>query len=150
MDNFTKHAEKYTEQDFTIGQTKFSIEKLLPMEGFRVLEEIRAALGTRLANTPADSGVATVIASVALSIPPAVVDTIMRDMFAHVTFTNHLQATRATLAGNEGTAFDGLEPVNVYEVFVRCLAVNFFSSLEDGLSRLGKAGKDSPPPVTKT
>ena len=59
-----------------------------------------------------------------------------RKVFEKVSFANARITTPQQLAGTEDTAFDGLEPVAVYEVLLRALAVNFTASFRALVSKL--------------
>lgn len=141
-DKLLSVAGKFTETSFQIGSTSFQIRKLLPFEGFEVLEELRAAVGAKLANLPAGVSAATAIVAIAMAIPPSSVKSVMGRLFAEVRYSNASAQTQAALAHGgviDQAGFEGLEPVAVYEVFVRVLAVNFFSSFSGSLSALDKA-----------
>ena len=127
-----------------IGKTEFKIDPLLPMEGFDVLEEIREAAISpgnlyHVLENPTQEGIRNALIAVLSSLPKPIVKSIQKQMFTAVTFTNETAVTPQVLAGREGMAFDslqGLTPFDVYNVTVRCLAVNFLASSLDFLSRL--------------
>ena len=155
--NITAMAEKYCESQFSVdgdnGKTHFRITKLMPFDGFRVLDSIRAAIGERLATVNADASVMTIIISVAASIPPNKMEEVMRPLFASVTYTNaHAKTPAPVCDGNaiDQTAFAGLEPITVYNLLLRCLAVNFFSSFAGIKSLLDDIIPDSNPQPTPT
>ena len=159
MDSSTAQAlaGKYLDRTFSLdgseGTTHFTIHKLLAMEGFRVLDKIREAVGERLSHVDSDASVPTMIAAVALSIPTAKVEEIMRPLFAQVTYTNtHAKTPLKVSDGNiiDDAAFAGLEPIAIYNLLIRCLAVNFFSSFTEIKSLLATALPDSSPQPTAT
>ena len=71
-----------------------------------------------------------------LSVDPVGLENVRKYLFAEITFTNANAKTAMPLAGNEGLALSGLEPVAVYEILMRALAVNFTESFSAILSRL--------------
>ena len=127
-----------------MGKTTFHIGKLLPMEGFDTLERIRLALGksadlSRVGNgSIAEMGAAAVKAI--LSLPPEDVARIRDDLFAQVRVSVPQSSATLELLGNEGMAFEDLEPVAVYELLARCIAVNFSASFSAILSGIQSSG----------
>ena len=142
------------ETTFTIRGTTFSISKLLAMEAYDVLEDIREALGASSKgldelDLQSDGGAITAIVKTILRLPKANTDLIRRKLFAHISFTNASVATPIPLHGSEDMAFEGLEAFHIYVVFGRALLVNFFKSFEGVASNMTQA-PTSPPPSTQT
>ena len=136
-----------SERNVTIKGATFHIAPLLPMEGFEVLEEIREAVVSpvglsRVMENPTGPEITQALLTVLAGLPKAVVKSVQRQMFTSVTFTNENALSARVLSGSEAMAFNGLSAFDVYEVTVRCLAVNFLGSSFDFLSRL------SPPEST--
>ena len=131
-------ASAFAERDFEIGNTHFRVHKLLPMRGFQVLEMIRSALGGKLASvlSDTDSGVATVIVGAALSLPPEAVERISAALYERVEFARPGSDYMALTPATQPMAFEDIEPVQIYELLIRCLAVNFTASWDAILSRI--------------
>ncbi len=127
------------ERTVTLGGTTFKIQKLLPMEAYQAFEMIRAELGEKLGRYETEEGQTLTVPDIILAIlklAPEKVDEVRRALFAGVTFTNERAETPMRLAGDENMAFEKLEPIDIYEVFVRCLAINFTGSLTAVLSKV--------------
>ena len=121
-----------------IGPTTFSFRKLPSMAAWRLMEEIRVAVAGRLSSMTAEDALepGVEIIKAVIGQPPEVVDSIRKQIFQVVYFQNGAAVTPQVLVGAEDMAFDGLEPVAVYEVLVRGLAVNFTASFAAVASRL--------------
>ena len=146
-DAITAAAGKYTETSFSIGNVQFAIEKLLPMEAFAVLEEIREAVGGRISESSDKTSTQALIASVLLSIPPTAVKSVMVKVFAGVEYKNESTDRFLPLAPAgkiDDSGLEGLEGINIYELLARALAVNFFLSFGGVMSLLGEIDQDSP------
>ena len=134
--------EGLTDTDIEIDGTRFFIAKLPAMAAFDLMETIRHELGRSQAPAAPENApdvLAPSLIRVVLSLDPAFVSQVRRKLFERVSFSNQRAPTPQQLAGAEDMAFDGLEPVAVYEVLVRSLAVNFTPSLRALGSRLGGA-----------
>ena len=136
-----------------IGNTDFQIRKLLPMEQFRVLEEIRVALGMsmRPEDLAAIGGVDTFggIVSIVLKLAPAAVESVRQQLFEQVLFRNDSAQTWLELSRREPTAFEHLEAIHIYELLIRAVAVNFFGSWSVIRSRIPATSPTTPPPPTE-
>ena len=133
----------WTEPEATIDGTRFFFGKLPAMRGFEVLEQIRVEIGDK-ADEELTAGIESLLKAL-LSLSRGFVETLRRELFKAVRYSNARAQTPQVLAGAEDTAFDGLEPIAVYEVLGRSLAVNF----SDSFRRLGStlaaaAGSTSP------
>ncbi len=132
--------EYLTEPECQIGETQFFFDKLGAMEAWRILERIRHELSrTNLG----EIGDVTVLVRAILALDPAFIERLRRDLFEHVRFVNTKALSPQSLLGAEDMAFEGegVEPVAVYEVLVRSLAVNFTGSFGAVVSQFG----DEPP-----
>ena len=152
---FENIAAQFKVRDVTLtgedgGTTTFHIGKLFPMDAFRVLEKIRTALGVGMASVPAGQSTAASIVAVVLSLPEDRFTEVRNLLFSHVTFTDKNVQTPLHVAGMEEQAFANLDPLNIYEIFLRCVAVNFFQSFKGLLSRIGPMLQDILPQDTKT
>ena len=136
-----------TDTEFQIGGTRFFVAKLPAMAAFDLLEVIRHELGKstslRLPDATSEGAVGSLLQMV-LSLDPSFVAYARKILFEKVEFSNHLSA-RQPLAGVEDTAFLDLEPVAIYEVLARALAVNFTASLESVVSKFQNVSLGSIP-----
>ena len=131
-------GDQLTATEFEIDGTRFFIAKLPAMGAFALLEMIRHELGRApaLSMPEATSGADTMsLLKIVLSLDPAFVRRVRSTLFEKVSFSNARAVDPQPLAGSEDMAFDGLEPVAVYETLLRCLAVNFTESLRAIASR---------------
>ena len=134
----------------TIRDTTFTIHKLLPMEGYRVWEPLRVELFDRASRAAIslDTSSVAAIVGIILSVSEPVLERVRVKMFEQVFFRNQTAQTEMTLTGNEAMAFQNLEVIHVYEIIVKCLAVNFTPSLLELLSLMDRVLPSSPPPPT--
>ena len=122
--------KKFLDLEFQIGDTHFKIIKLYAMASYKLFEKIRVAASEKLAGIDFSGGFGQQQAMTALmSLPPQFVEDLRVELFASILFRNRNDAkTFQKLGGAEDMAFQGLEPVAVYEVLLRSLAVNFSPS----------------------
>ena len=138
--------EGLTDTDIEIDGTRFFIAKLPAMAAFDLMELMRHELGKSQSGAVSNDGSDAMLPgliNMVMSLDPAFVSQVRRKLFERVSFSNQRAPTPQQLAGAEDMAFDGLEPVAVYEVLVRSLAVNFTPSLRALGSRLGDADLSS-------
>ena len=142
-----KLSEDLSKTEFQIGGTTFFISKLPSMNAWHFLDRLRRELGrSALAVVPesdndevAGSAMFQTILHMFLSLEPGYVDEARKELFANVEYANSSHK-RQKLAGAEDFAFNDLGPMAVYEVLVRCFAVNFTDSLRKLASSLGQLG----------
>ena len=137
-----------TDSEFSIGDTRFTIVKFGAMEAWRVLERIRKELAATDISIDGIDGGNTLLRSV-LALDPMFVERLRQDLFKAVQFRNARAQSPLALAGSEDMAFDGLEPVAIYEVILRSLAVNFTASFHALASRLGGEGSPATTPSSQ-
>ena len=135
-------ASEYRKTTVKIGDTTFKINKLMVMDSLDVLEDIREGMGQRLLDLENVSLQEAIVRAV-IGAPRELVARIRDRLFEEVTFKNQSAKTHVTLAGSEEMAFENLSAVDVYEVLVRSLAVNFFDSFQELASRFTQSGLDS-------
>ena len=117
-----------------IRKVNFNIRKLLCMEGYDVVEELRgAAPAVMQIETKPDDPIEKLIAAVLVSIPKDIFERLRKKLFAHITFT--IGGVTLTLAGEEERAFQTLVPVHVYELIFRSFYINFIESWDEIKSR---------------
>ena len=137
------------EAECEIGDTRFMLDKMGAMEAWRVLEVIRKEISnvaglpitdlmTQLRGADMDDAIriGAKVAMAVMGLPVPFVEGLRKTLFKHVRFTGNGAKTPQVLAGAEDMAFNGLEPVAIYEVLVRSLAVNFSPSFAGGLPDL--------------
>jgi len=135
FDSIIKKVKSFGDTKFKIKGTEFSIEKLPPMEGFRVAEQIRVNLAETSDKFDVGEGsdnenVALFLKAI-LGLPPSFVDYLMEKMFDSIQFTGKDTGQEKgwqSLRGSEDSAFINFEVINIYEVLWRALYVNFFGS----------------------
>ena len=136
--------------ELVIDGTRFVVGKLPAMAAFDLMEQIRRELG-KLSGVVAqgETGDAVVgnVLQLVLSLEPSFVAQVRRKLFEKVSFSNQHAPAPQQLAGAEDMAFDGLEPVAVYEVLLRCLQVNFTASLRALVSRFKDVSQATSPPI---
>ena len=136
-------SEGLSAAEFEIGGARFKVSKLPAMAAFNLLEQIRREVGRSTSEIKASEDPDATVGSmlqVVLSLEPAFVDQVRRKLFENVVFSNERAVTPQPLGGAEDLAFEGLEPVAVYEVLARSLSVNFSASLRAAASWLNGAG----------
>ena len=140
--------------EFAIGETRFRIAKLAAIPAWRLLERIRAEVGRTLQGLDmpeageGKSAAMVAALSAVLALPEPFVESLRVTLFKHVQYSNRHVGQLSPLDGSEDSAFDGLEPVAVYEVLVRSLAVNFSPSFRGlfALTSFGAATSSPPEP----
>ena len=135
--NLNNFGDEYQKTEFTIGNCKFSVEKLRAMEGYWLLEQIRYEFRNTVLKELGDDENALFASFFMLD--PQFVETVRKRLFQRVKFTNESAITAQQLAGAEDIAFTGLEPLAIYEIIVRCLMINFSNSLRDILDLLSRS-----------
>lgn len=138
FESFFKKIKNLGKTKFKIKGTEFSIEKLPPMKGFRVAEEIRVNLAESAdkfdVKEGSDSENATLFFKALLGLSPDFIDALMERMFDCIQFTGKDTGTEKgwqTLCGSEDSAFINFEVINIYEVLWRALYVNFSGSFSE-------------------
>ena len=150
MVSLSNIKRELTDTEFEIGGTRFVISKLSAVAGFDLLEMIRHkigksdVLGKEISDTTAADTNAMWLQMV-LSLDPSFVAYVRKILFERVAFSNRLAVDALLLAGSEDIAFGGLEPVAIYEVLVRALAVKFTASLESVVSKFQNVSLGSIP-----
>ena len=140
-----------TDTEFEIGGTRFFISKLSAVAGFDLLEMVRheigksGVLGKEISDTTAAADTNAMWLQMVLSLDPSFVAYVRKILFKRVAFSNRLAVDPQSLSGSEDMAFGGLEPVAIYEVLVRALAVNFTASLESAVSKFQNVSLGSIP-----
>lgn len=146
--------EGFEKKEFKIQNTMFKIEKLPPMEGFYLSEFIRTNLVKSSESldpgTGTDAESAILFFKSVLGISEGAVEEIRETLFKGIEFSNKGCAKEdksgvskgwAQLSGLEDMAFENFEVINIYEVLVRALYINFFGSFSEMKSRFPFAAK---------
>ena len=134
--------KEFTKPDFKMGDTSFTIQKKNAFAGFEMLEVIKEEIGKQLAveraplRIGADANIGAFVQLV-MGLDRHFLARIREDLFRNVYFVNDdMSGGGLPVTGNEDQAFDGMEPLAIYELFVRCLAVNFTASCLELMSRM--------------
>jgi len=128
--DFLDQIKGLNDPEFGINDVRFRITKLSPLKGFKLFEKIRHALAVNADGVSSDSeNGALVFYKSILTLSPDTIESFMVPMFGNVEFKGSgVEKGWAPLEGMEDMAFQSLEPIHIYELFVRCLAVNFTGS----------------------
>lgn len=121
------------QKEFTIKKTKFKVEKLNAWEGFPVAEQIRVAMSEALGSVEFDGG--TDVIKSLLAVKPEHLRGIATDLFPHVKFKRKAKDNWLVVADAEEMAFGELEVMDVYEVILRAIAVNFSATIVGLISK---------------
>jgi len=126
--------------DFKIKGTEFSITKLSPMAGYHMTEYIRVNL-VKSANSfetsdDTESSQAALFFKAIMGMDQIVVEYIRQNLFQEIQFkTADVALGWVDLKDSMDMAFQDFEPINIYEVLVRALYVNFSGSFSEIGSR---------------
>lgn len=138
FESLMKKVKSFGDNKFQIKGTKFSIEKLPPMKGFKVAEEIRVGLAESADKFDVKEGQenenATLFFKALLGLDTDFVEDLMDDMFDCIQFTGKDTGQEKgwqSLKGSEDSAFINFEVINIYEVLWRALFVNFSGSFSE-------------------
>ena len=139
-------------RQFSINDTRFMMNKLPPMDGYRVWEPYRVEVFDRIQSIELEANTKSVVAlaGLLLGVSEPVQERARQEMFKEITFQNETAVTPMVLAGNENIAFQGMEVAHVYEVFLRAFALNFMGSLRAIVSRIAQVRETLLPPPTTT
>ena len=117
--------EPYNTPEHEIGGTRFVFGKVSPMEGMDILEDLRVEC-SRVVNLRQWASANPF--AILLAFDKLFVRALQERLFKHVRFVTAATSSQI-LRGAEDTAFEGLEPIRVYEVLIRSLSVNFIGSV---------------------
>lgn len=135
----------FLEKEFQIADTRFKVEKFQALEGWRILESIRAEIGKAVdvdllrvsgeaikVAEGEDSQHKQVVAFVRLilGLSEDFVDRLRGTMNKVIYFRNRVAKDWMEVSQSESTAYMGLGPVDIYMLLGRSLAVNFFDSFQ--------------------
>lgn len=148
LGNLINQLKGIKDREFEILGTTFNIEKLPPMAGFEISEEIRINLvksADQFENGDGSEAQNIALFSKAImGLHPAFVKGLMNKMFKYVQFQGKktgVEAGWVKLSGMEDMAFHDFEIVHIYEVLVRALCVNFSGSFAAITSAFPSAGQ---------
>lgn len=135
LEGFVAKAENLIAPEFTMNDVKFRVTKLAPLKGFDLFEEIRYQLAR---NADTDHGgknsekeSAILFFKAVLTLNPVIIMDIRSILFVNVEFMggeSGVDKKYTKLVGLEEMAFSTLEAIHIYELLIRCLAVNFSAS----------------------
>ena len=140
------------EPRFRLGGTEFSVKKLLPFDSFRVAEMIRSGVGSEMARVEFSGNAAEdfpKLLYVAFGAKEDAVERIRVTLFKTVKFKNGRDILDwIQVEGSEGIAFE--DPVYVYGLLARCIAINFSKSLAVALSLIPREPEAEEEPIPET
>ena len=120
----------YSDKTVRIKNTTFYIQKMNADKGWEVFEKLRVALADKAAEMES-VGFEKDFIKLFSCLPIDFVLSLRQELFSHVYFTNQEAKDRLELSEEFiPMAFKELEPIHIYELLFRCLAVNFFSSFQ--------------------
>ena len=153
MDGVASFAD---DTDVEFGETRFHIGKLPAVQARRTGRELLHAIGeTGLASSlggldvndqAIDAKALLILVQGVLTLDVDYLERLQTQVFSAVTFQNGSAATPQPVGPAQEMAFMTLEPVDVDELLLRALAVNFTPSLQRLASRLGAVAPATPPP----
>ncbi len=147
MVSLSNISRNLTDTEFEIGGTRFFISKLSAVAGFDLLEVIRHELGKSTSlRVPMQCPRSRGLLAPDGPFPGPVLRGLRSEiLFERVAFSNRLAVDPQSLSGSEDMAFGGLEPVAIYEVLARALAVNFTGSWQYAVSKFQNVSLGSIP-----
>ena len=127
--------------DFTIGKIRYRVSVLKGMAGFNLLETIREAFSSKLSNAIGDGSdearagaqMMSAVMSVDRIHVMKVWEAVQECIEVKLPNTDRFVSLSSAYALWE----QEMEPLDLYEVLVRAVAVNFTKSIQDLMSRLG-------------
>ena len=134
--------EGLTNSTFMIEGAEFRVLKLKGLEGFELLEKIRVALagqsmGSAMTEGSTEGEIGANMMHMIFSINPKDVAEIRSVVFQNLD-VKLPDADRAVAVSKvEAILTDLIEPVDIYEIIVRFIAVNFTKSIVGMMNRLG-------------
>ena len=132
IEKLIKNLKDLKNAKFKINNTSFSVIKLPPMSGFEVSEEIRINLVKTADSFDTDGSEnqnIVLFTKAIMGLPTSFIKYLMLELFEHVQFKgNGVDGAWAKLQGFEDTAFLDFEVIQIYEVLVRALFINFHGS----------------------
>ena len=142
-------TDALTLQEITKGETTFQIERLSPMEGYKLLDDIRTMIGEHIPDALQQTGdpLAILVATIG-KIPHKDMEIVRKKLFENIQFSRPDARQPRPLYGSEDIAFQGLDAGVIYELIVRGLAVNFTDTLlriQGSSEAEDKTSNQSPP-----
>jgi len=136
FEDMIKSIKGLNDQELTMEGVKFQIIKLSPFDGFRLFEDIRYALFTNADSAQAEPESALLFYKAILTLKPSVIEGFRDRLFKNVQFRgNGVETGWMPIDGSEDMAFNKMEFIHIYELLVRCLAVNFTGSFHAIISK---------------
>lgn len=132
------NTKRFKNPEFKIKDTNFHVKKLSPMNGFHLSEYIRVNLAKSSDTFDAGEGTedqnALLFFKSVLGLDPEIVEHIRKELFGKIDYKSKGQKDFINLKDTEDMAFEDFEVINIYEVLVRALCVNFIGSISEILS----------------
>ena len=131
-----------TSEQVVMGETTFVFQRALPMEGFRIFEELRpglaalavpikAAVKAAKGDGPPEPEFAEAAILMVATLPRETIDTAIRLLGRHVTFMRPELGSPVMFANDLDSAVKGLSLFQIYELILRAFCVNFTDSLNE-------------------
>lgn len=141
MNEMNKLELAFVEPDFEINGCEFHITKLKGLQGFRTFEKIRESFGR--ANESVSFGsdsqedVAKALIGILTKLRAEDVEAILKDMIPCIEVKLPNSDVMGSFSKMSGMVYDVIDPLDIYEILARAVAVNFMESFLKVLSRLG-------------
>ena len=133
-------------KEVKVGNTKFFFTEMKSIAGIPVIEKIRFAISkidVRVDFNKIGEGTGEeefmLILKLCLGIDPKFSEELRCDVFPYVHYQNE-STTKQVLHGSEDQAFAKLSIMQIYEVWIRAMVVNFYPFFQDAHSFLADMG----------
>ena len=158
--NIEDWIDSLDKEQVAIKGTTFTFRKLGAEDAFDVLEDIRESIGGRTVSVMATKQllssastenvrnlmmeVFVTLMGVVVAMPKVDAQRVRKALFKETYFTNQHAKVLLPIDGNENFAFADIEPVQVYELWMRSMVVNFRGSWSVMSSLLGLSSPSLP------
>ena len=144
------NIEELRSREYREGDAVFFFDPINVMQALPIAEKIRhemtnlkaleETVGQMRDGMNDDEEARTFVALVRsiLSVKPEFVDSLRKDLFAHIRYRNKSARTPQRLLGSEEQAFHSLGLMTVYRVLIQAVVANFYDFFQDLLSGFGR------------
>ena len=128
--------EKFAEPEFQIGSTHYRVVKFAAKQGWQLFEQIRREFGKSDFDIDGNLDMKAFLSllKTVLELDTVFVEKLRVTLFANVFYRNEHAQTEQSLLNSEDMGVE--EPLDIYEIMFRSLAVNFTRSFKGLISRL--------------
>ncbi|MEE9451373.1 MAG: hypothetical protein V3V61_01290 [Gammaproteobacteria bacterium] len=134
------NIDEYKNSKVEIGKTTFVIDKLNANAGFKVLEILRVAIIASGESFQTAGNDFMNMCKGVLGLPIDIVESVKTELFNNIRFFKEKNETKGKGIYLQrqcyDMAFEGLEPIDMYDLLLRALVVNFFSSFQKLKSKI--------------